>query len=167
MLARRLLAPLLGVVLAVALLPSTWGLDVMARGLGPGFWPRLALIGLALACVAKLVEEWGKGRAEPAGPDHGARAPIDRGKLALGIALIVGYVLAAPLAGFPLATALFVAAFMALAGARSLPLIAANVVVGTVALLYLFVKLVYLPLPKGAGPFEGLTLALYRALRLF
>jgi hypothetical protein len=29
------------------------------------------------------------------------------------------------------------------------------------------VKLVYLPLPKGAGPFETLTLALYRTLRLF
>ncbi|MBI2157056.1 MAG: tripartite tricarboxylate transporter TctB family protein, partial [Candidatus Rokubacteria bacterium] len=31
----------------------------------------------------------------------------------------------------------------------------------------LFVKLVYLPLPKGDGPFEAVTLALYRALRLY
>jgi hypothetical protein len=40
-------------------------------------------------------------------------------------------------------------------------------VVGTVILLYVFVKLVYLPLPKGAGPLEGLTIALYRALGIF
>jgi hypothetical protein len=36
-----------------------------------------------------------------------------------------------------------------------------------VGLLYLFVKVVYLPLPKGDGPFEMLTLWLYRALRIF
>jgi hypothetical protein len=45
--------------------------------------------------------------------------------------------------------------------------LAANALGGTVALLYLFVKVVYLPLPKGTGPFETVTLALYRALRLF
>jgi hypothetical protein len=36
-----------------------------------------------------------------------------------------------------------------------------------VGLLHLVVRLVYLPLPKGDGPFETLTLALYRALRIF
>ena len=69
--------------------------------------------------------------------------------------------------GFALASALFVAAFLGLCGMRSLPAIAANVVIGTIGLLYLFVKVVYLPLPKGDGPFEALTLVLYRALRLF
>jgi hypothetical protein len=37
-------------------------------------------------------------------------------------------------------------------------------VLGTVILLYLFVKVVYLPLPKGAWFFEDLTLAVYRLL---
>jgi NADH:ubiquinone oxidoreductase subunit 6 (subunit J) len=64
-------------------------------------------------------------------------------------------------------TALFIAAFMALCGARSVATIAASVVLGTVGLLLLFVRLVYLPLPKGNGPFEALTLALYRTLHLF
>jgi hypothetical protein len=40
-------------------------------------------------------------------------------------------------------------------------------VLGTVGLLYLFVKLVYLPLPKGDGPLEVVTLGLYRVLRIF
>lgn len=164
---RRLVAPLLGVVLILALLPWTWGLDVTARGLGPGFWPRIALIGLGLACLAKCVEEWRRERAGTVVAMGEGPAPISRETLVVGVALIVGYVLLTPLAGFPLVTAVFIAAFMALGGARSVPAIAANVVIGTAGLLYLFVKLVYLPLPKGDGPFEALTLALYRALRLF
>ena len=163
----RLYAPLLGVALALALLPWTWGLDVMARGLGPGFWPRLALAGLALACVAKFVEEWRRTRADVVAGAGAGPAPISCGKLAAGIALILGYVLLTPPAGFALVTGLFIAAFMMLCGARSTLAVAANVVIGTVGLLYAFVRLVYLPLPKGDGPFEALTLALYRALRLF
>ena len=31
----------------------------------------------------------------------------------------------------------------------------------------LFIKLVYLPLPKREGPFETVSLLLYRALRIF
>lgn len=153
----------------MALYPGTWGLDAMARGgLGPGFWPRLALIGLMLACLAKFVEEWRRVRAVP-GPtlERDPRPAISRVKLAAGIALIVGYVLLAPYVGFALVTAPFVALFMLLWGSRSVTAIVANVVIGTVGLLYLFVKLVYLPLPKGDGPFETVTLALYRALRLF
>ena len=163
MLAWRRLAPLLGIALALALYPGTWGLDAVARGpLGPGFWPRLALIGLALGCLAKLVEEWRR--------DAGQRValpPISRAKLAAGIAAVVLYVLLAPWLGFAIVTALFIAGFMVLCGARSLAALAASAVLGTVSLLYVFVKLVYLPLPRGDGPFEALTLALYRALHLF
>ena len=164
----RLIAPLAGVALAVALYPATWGLDALARGqLGPGFWPRMALIGLGGACVAKLVEEWRRGQGGGVITATADRAPISRARLAAGIALIVLYALLTPFLGFALVTALFVAAFLVLGGTRSLPAIAANVVIGTVGLLYLFVKVVYLPLPKGEGPFETLTLVLYRALRLF
>ena len=166
--ARRVLPPLAGVALASALYPGTRGLDAIARGLGPGFWPRLALIGLALACLAKFVEEWRRARAGTVVTAGGAaRPPISQAKLAAGIGLIVLYVLLAPYVGFPLVTALFIATFMVLCGTRSVRALAGNVVVGTVGLLYLFVKLVYLPLPKGDGPFETLTLALYRALHLF
>jgi hypothetical protein len=159
-------APLAGVVLAVALLVASRGLDtVSAPGqLGPAFWPRLVLTGLVIACLAKAVEEV---LTRGAGRDAGPAAPIARGRLTVAIVLIVLYVLVAPVAGFPLTTMVFVAAFMALCGTRSPLVVALHAVAGTVALLYLFVRLVYLPLPKGAGPFEALTLAVYRALGIF
>ena len=164
MLAPRRLAPLLGIALAIALGSGTWGLDAVARGpLGPGFWPRLALCGLALACLAKLVTEWRRDAAR----ERVARPPFSRGKLVSGIGALVLYVVLAPWLGFAIVSALFIAGFMALCGARSIAALTASATIGTISLLYVFVKLVYLPLPKGDGPFEALTLALYRALHLF
>jgi hypothetical protein len=170
MLLRRAAAPLLGIVVAAALYPGTWSLDAVAREgqLGPGFWPRLALLGFALASVAKIAEEWRltrdgrRPRDEVPGP-----AAIATGRLAAGVALIVAYVVLTPLVGFALTTALFIVAFLWLCGMRSPAAIGLNVVVGTLGLLYVFIKLVYLPLPKGGGPFEELTIALYRVLRVF
>jgi putative tricarboxylic transport membrane protein len=96
-----------------------------------------------------------------------AAPPVARGTLALAVLLIVLYVFVTPLLGFPLATAAFIACFMALAGARTVGKIAGGAVIGTIGLLYLFVRVVYLPLPKGDGPFEALTVGLYRALGIF
>jgi putative tricarboxylic transport membrane protein len=168
--ASRVAAPLAGLVLAGGLFLGARGLDEIAREgqLGPGFWPRLVLAGLGLACLLKALSEWR--RATPSlglGTETESAGEISRARLAIGILLIVLYVLAAPWTGFMLATAAFIAAFMVLAGARSPVAIAAHAVVGTVVLLYTFVRIVYLPLPKGEGALETLTLAVYRALRIF
>lgn len=171
---RRLAAPLAGVLVSVALLGYTRGLDQVVHGqqLGPGFWPRLVLMGLGAACLARLAsvllrDRGIEPRGAPAGRDPGGAPRISRAKLAGAIALIFLYVLAAEPLGFALTTAGFIVAFMWLCGSRSPLAIAANTLVGTVGLLYLFVKAVYLPLPKGDGPFEAATLALYRVLRIF
>jgi putative tricarboxylic transport membrane protein len=163
----RVLAPLGGLLLTLALLAASRGLDQVAREgqLGPGFWPRLVLAGLAVACLGKLLSEW-RQRAR-VGEVTPPAAPISRARLAAGIALVVLYVLATPSVGFAFASVAFIAAFMTLAGARSPLVIAANALAGTAILLYTFVRLVYLPLPKGEGVFEALTLAVYRALRIF
>jgi len=167
----RMAAPLGGLAVALALLLATRGLDQVVPGdqLGPGFWPRLVLLGLGAVCLARLVDAARRGaRAAPAGRDDASAAPpISWPKLAAAIALILLYVLATPVVGFPLTTLGFIAGFMWLCGTRSLVAITANVLLGTAGLLYLFVKAVYLPLPKGDGPFEALTLALYRALHIF
>lgn len=161
-------APAAGIVASVLLLVQAHDLSRIAPPgqLGPGFWPTLILVGLGIACTAKLIVELACARRSadfcPEPP-----APISRGKLSAAVALIVLYALLAPVVGFALATMGFIAGFMRLSGTRSVPMIAGNTVVGTVLLLYLFVKVVYLPLPKGYGVFEAVTLALYRALHLF
>ena len=177
-LGRRVAAPLGGALVSAGLLLDTRGLDHVARGgqLGPGFWPRLVLAGLGLTCLVKGVAEWRRQRAadplRPAMVDARAieserLAELSPRKLVAAIGLIIMYVLAAPAVGFAPATALFIATFMYLCGTRSVTVLAVNTVVGTALLLYLFVKLVYLPLPKGEGPFEAVSLALYRALGIF
>ena len=132
--------------------------------LGPDFWPRLVLIGLMGSCVLKLLEV---ARAGEPTAERDAFVPLAVPKLATGIALVLGYPALAPLLGFPLTNILFLLAFMRLVGTRRpLPLVV-TAVLGTVALLYVFVKVVYLPLPKGAGVLEDFTIFLYRLLRIF
>jgi len=160
--------PAVGILISIALFFQGRGLDDIAQPgqLGPSFWPRMILVGLALACAAKLVIDV---RSVYTVADTGvtARPSISRSKLVASIGLIILYMMLAPFIGFALATALFIASFMWISGSRSIPLIVGNVVVGTVLLLYVFVKFVYLPLPKGDWVFESLTLALYRALHLY
>lgn len=169
---RARVAALLGGMLAAGLLfAAARPLDAVASPgqLGPGFWPRLVLIGLALACALKLVTDrrGAPGAGSAARSTEGPAPAVSIARLGSTIASILAYVLAAPLIGFPLATAGFIVLFMLLAGTRRAPVIAATAGVGTVVLLYTFVKLVYLPFPKGAGAFERVTLVLYRALGIF
>lgn len=164
----RVAALLAGVLGAGLLFLAARPLDaaIPAGQLGPGFWPRLVLIGLALACGLQLLADR-RGASRPSQDVQDPPPAVSAALLAAAIACIFAYVVAAPLLGFPLATAGFIALFMLLAGARSAPAIAATAAVGTLALLYTFIKLVYLPFPKGAGPFERVTLELYRALGIF
>lgn len=162
----RWTAPLLGILASAGLLAETRGLDEVAREgqLGPAFWPRLVLLGLAGSCAAKLLPT----RRTPgaaAGLESGL-PPISPRTLAGAIALILLYVVAVPWLGFPIATAAFIIAFMCLGGSRGWPVTAAGLG-GTVLLLYIFVKVVYLPLPKGGGPLEAFTVGLYRLLGIF
>jgi len=173
---RAALAPLAGILVASALAFLSRGLDDVAREgqLGPGFWPRLALVGFGLACLTRVAALWWTARRPAVAPVPGPAAtagdqptPIQGAKLTGAIALIVLYVVATPLLGFALATAAFIVGFLVLAGMRSPAAVAANAIVGTVGLLYVFVRVVYLPLPKGVGAIEDVTIALYRALGIF
>ena len=124
------------------------------------------LIGFVAACALQLLADR-RAPTRPPAPAEATPPTFSTTRLALGVACLLVYAAAAPLVGFPLATFAFVVAFMVLAGARGPVGIVATAVVGTAVLLYTFVKVVYLPFPKGAGSFERVTLALYRALGIF
>jgi putative tricarboxylic transport membrane protein len=160
---------LLGVAAAVYVAAARIPAVPVPGALGPGVWPRLAAVGLALASLARLVEVL-LARRQPGLPAPGASAAAppdyDRVRLAAALVALGLYAAAAPVVGFPLANALFLATFMWVAGLRRPVRAGALSVAITVALLYLFVKVVYLPLPRGEGAFHDATLGLYRALGL-
>jgi hypothetical protein len=140
--------------------------------LGPWFWPRAMLLGLMLACGGKIIG--GIRHANGTGPPHTTPTtttrpePLQHSRVASWAVLsVLGYVLLSDLIGFALATFLFLVAFIYLGGwRRKLQLLLLGAA-GTVSVLYLFIKVVYLPLPKGRGILEDLTIALYRLLRIF
>jgi hypothetical protein len=88
--------------------------------------------------------------------------PVNYPMLFGGIASVAAYVFATPWLGFFPATALFLFAFPWIGGLRR-PVVAAVVsLAGTVVLAITFLKLAYISLPLGEGPFRALSLALMR-----
>jgi putative tricarboxylic transport membrane protein len=132
---------------------------------GPAFWPRAILILLMASCVLKALESYlafGKGIAdigmESAPPD------ISVSKLIAMIILILAVVPGMEILGFALANFIFLILFIRIAGMRKLPSLIVTSLVGTIFLLYLFGKVVYLPLPKGDWIFNDMTIFIYRLL---
>jgi len=135
--------------------------------LGPAFWPRAMLILLIASCGLKIIEVFrggAKGVADVIG--SGPLLEVNRLKLWVMIAMVLGVVYFLEVLGFALANFIFLLLFMRIAGLRRIPPLVLISLLGTVALLYLFVKVVYLPLPKGQFFFDDLTILLYRFLRI-
>jgi putative tricarboxylic transport membrane protein len=88
-------------------------------------------------------------------------------KLIIGIFTVAMYGTAMVYIGFAFATFLFLISWFLLGGMRApIPLLA-NSLFGTLAMLYLFLKVAYLPLPRGVGFVDSLTVGLYRFLGIF
>ena len=130
-------------------------------GLGPGFWPRLLCAGIVLVCgfrlACKLRDRSSAGSEWDAG-DRLAWRPV-----VLVSGLTAGYVIGAVVIGYIPATAIFVAAFCYLGGARGWHLVPLGAAAALV-LAYLFLRVVYLSLPSGVGVFDELSVFLYRVL---
>jgi hypothetical protein len=135
--------------------------------LGAAFWPKMTLILLMVSCgikVWEIIKARGKEARETPGDRPPARVNIP--KLAAMIVMIILVVYFLDVIGFALANFLFLLVFMRIAGLRrKIPLILTSAL-GTVFLIYLFVKAVYLPLPKGQWFFDDFTIALYRFLHI-
>lgn len=144
--------------------------------IGPDFWPKVVIGFMGLLCVYEIVKRLllhssftARGLTEgltrnPAetGEPAAAEEP-EREYPALlwsGAALIVGYVLVVPWLGFFLTTALFLAAFIRLGGFRRPLITAAISAFGAFVLVVIFMRVAYISLPLGAGPFHELSTAL-------
>ena len=159
-------------VLAVWFVVPAGGTNFAADSLvGPATWPRAMLLGIA-CCAALLLlrnaflyAEAGRDGAQP------LRAPsgdaFDNRKAALGVILLIVYVGAIPVIGFAMATAGFLLVWLPYGGVRKPHVVISVAVIGTIALLYMFVKLTTMPLDRGIGVFDNLTVSLYRLLGIY
>ena len=103
-------------------------------------------------------------RGAEAAPGHAAAAPEYPAKLAGGVAAIAAYALLVPWIGFFVATALFLGIFPWIGGLRR-PLLATVLgIAGSFLLVVLFMRVAYISLPLGEGPFRSLSLGLLRLL---
>ena len=140
--------------------------------LGPDFWPRVILGCLIVLALLKGILAVRESKEAPSPdemvPDREVQliAP-NWWRLGPGVFLILGFAYLIELIGFPLANFLFLLGFMALAGVRRARWLLTLPPLASIGFLYLFVKAVYIPLPRGEGIFEDLTISLYRLLRIF
>jgi hypothetical protein len=148
-----------------------------AERLGPDFWPRAILGLLAVVCVYELAKSFALADARSAGgmlQDYldASMAPVDSQsaalpsvmRLVLGMGATLAYVLLVDVLGFFLATAAYLAAFIAVGGYRRWGVIAACALGGSLAMVVVFMKIVYVSLPLGAGPFRLVSVGLLAAL---
>jgi putative tricarboxylic transport membrane protein len=155
---------------AIALFQIAPGVDLaaMARGVvGPATWPKAMLLSAAAAAALLALVQLLELLAlrEPPAPADGEDYHEARSMGA--IALLVGYGIAIPLVGIAWSTPVFIGGWLLLGGVHR-PLVLGLVsILGTVGVLYFFVKLSLMPLDRGKGIFEQATLALYRLLGIY
>lgn len=136
--------------------------------LGPAFWPKAILIMLLATAALDLFFEARK--AISRSRSGRAVGSVENGSkrvwwlMALGLVVTLAYVNFSTFIGFPLANFAFLLAFMLIGGYRKPIPVVLIAAIGTVVLILLFVRVVYVSLPLGAGPFQDLTLWLYSLL---
>ena len=134
--------------------------------IGPDFWPKIAigLIGLVslLEIGRALLGRRGEARGIADVLEGGAEEePVDverhPGMLLAGAGLTLAYGVFIPLLGFPLATFLFLVAFMYVGGHRAHRVIWLSSAIGVLLFAIVFLKVVYVSLPRGVPPFDRIT----------
>jgi hypothetical protein len=141
--------------------------------LSPAFWPRAILTLLMVVCALEVLRVAFFFRPqEPSAVPHSA-APLPNAEdeeprypmlLLGGIAITVLYVPGMQYIGFFLATMLYLAAFMYIGRFRRPVVVALTSVLGSLAFLVIFMKVVYVSLPLGAGPFRQFSVWALAAL---
>ena len=161
-----LVAVCAGLVVLLSLNTGETRLVVDASGFGPLSWPRVMLWGTIIAGLL-----WGLSRfldrSESPDGQAGSATRHDNPGLVAGVVVVVLYGVAMIYIGFAIATFVFLVTWFVIGGMRSAWKILANSAFGTGVLLYLFLKVAYLPLPRGIGIMDTVTVSIYRFLGIY
>jgi putative tricarboxylic transport membrane protein len=130
--------------------------------LGPDFWPRMALVAMMIICAVQVGRLLVFGRADdkPGVIDFGEKedeAPRSTPLLAAGVVLTIAYGFSLMVLGFLISTFLFLVLFTYLGRYRAHVTIWLSSFAGTVLLVLLFQRVVYVSLPRGIAPFDRVT----------
>ena len=162
-------------------------IDTSASGtrIGPDFWPKVIIGAMAALCIYEIGKRLiSASTRDAAGLTAGLdRAPLEiegapatadapaatdtqpnRRKLAGGFVLIAAFVLGVAYVGFFVGTALFLALFSWVGGYRRPLHVALIAVIGAFVLLVIFMRIAYVSLPLGFGPFQQLSELLLRLI---
>jgi putative tricarboxylic transport membrane protein len=180
----RAVAPYL-VVLALSVylfhLATRFQYTPRAGRLGPDLWPEAILTLMMLVCLGRIASILrDASRADAGGgllaevaqevhaPEAAAEAPPPRHPLllALGVALTIAYVALLGVLGFAIATFLYLAAMMIVGRYRRYANVAVIAALGSLAFMFVFMKIVYLSLPIGVAPFDTVSLALMQLMHI-
>lgn len=144
--------------------------------IGPDFWPKSILVLLGLVCVYEIIKNLlvgetftAAGLLEKLMKDSGATEGEEKLRsypllLIGGVVLTIIYVVSIEKLGFFLATIAYLALFMTIGRYRRWGVIAAASVFGALALMFIFMKVVYVSLPLGVEPFSAVSLWLLRVM---
>lgn len=128
--------------------------------LGPSSWPKAALCLLVIACVYEIVRRVFFDNPRPPIPDEQDGVAVEpEGRrypwlLAGGVALTLAYAFLVARLGFFLSTFFYVIAFMYLGRFRRHAAIWLLASAMTLIIGFLFLRVVYVSLPRGEPPFD-------------
>jgi hypothetical protein len=150
--------------------------------LGADFWPKVIIAAIAVLCIyeagkrlifgatrdaagltAGLVKASSEADDTAAAPEA-AEPPRDNHRLAAGLLLIAAFVLGVSYVGFFIGTTLFLASFSWVGGFRRPLQLASISLIGAFVLLVTFMRVAYVSLPLGVGPFQQVSTFLLRLI---
>jgi putative tricarboxylic transport membrane protein len=156
-------------------------MDFVAPGgrIGPDFWPKVILAMAMVTCAYEIVKNlfFGKADRELEGvlasvlKDAPIEQPIATAEektyprlLWAGIAMTVAYAVLIEKLGFFLCTFIYLGAFTWIGRYRRLGVILVTSLVGSLAFMFMFMKIVYVSLPLGVDPFSQVSFLLMRLM---
>ena len=175
---RKIGPELAAVGLCVLLWSQTLEFKSSVGGPGPAVYPRVLIALFALAMVVRMLQQLRETRnsqpaevtAPEAPPEEGVEfdeSLIDGRKVWVAIGFSVLYVFSTLFLGWPIATLVFSIVFLLLAGKRNPVFIVPTALVFSLGFTYVFVKVVYISLPTGAGVFDLVTVRLYELMGIY
>ncbi len=149
--------------------------DTVTEGsrVGPDLWPKIVSVVLALTSAIGIVATFGAGEPDAlqaAEAEESAAAallviPETHPRMVWVGALATGlYVAALPTLGFVCTTTPYAMALLVIGGMRRWRLVPVFGVVLAIAFTIIFMKIVYVALPLGEGPFKAVSLFAFRLL---